>query len=64
MDIALGLNSTTEVRRYALQDFCQQEGMSPEELRLRVRSFITGLDQLPSKSYHQLQVSYLAPLLH
>ncbi|CAM9875285.1 unnamed protein product [Pylaiella littoralis] len=57
MDGALGLNTTTEVRRYAMQDFCPQEGLSPEELRLRVRSFITGLDQLPSKSYHQLQIA-------
>ena len=56
MDAALGLNSTTEVRKYALQEFCPKENMSPEELRFRVRSFITGLDQLPSKSYHQLQV--------
>eukprot|EP00903_Cladosiphon_okamuranus_P005770 g5719.t2 len=57
MDAALGLNSTTEVRKYALQEFCPKEKMSPEELRFRVRSFITGLDQLASKSYHQLQVA-------
>ena len=56
MEGALGLNTTTEVRRFALQDFCPQEGMSPEDLRFRVSSLICGLEQLPSKSYHQLQV--------
>ncbi|CAN0436541.1 unnamed protein product, partial [Ectocarpus sp. 8 AP-2014] len=54
MDGALGLNTTTDVRRFALKEFCPEEGMAPEDLRLRVRSLITGLDQLPSKSYHQL----------
>ncbi|CAM9686122.1 unnamed protein product [Ectocarpus sp. 12 AP-2014] len=57
MDGALGLNTTTDVRRFALKEFCPKEGMAPEDLRLRVRSLITGLDQLPSKSYHQLQVA-------
>ncbi|CAM9636609.1 unnamed protein product [Ectocarpus sp. 6 AP-2014] len=57
MDGALGLNTTTDVRRFALKEFCPNEGMAPEDLRLRVRSLITGLDQLPSKSYHQLQVA-------
>ena len=54
---SLGLNTTTEVRRFALQEFCPQEGISPEDLRFRLRSFMCGMDQLPSKSYHQLQVS-------
>lgn len=57
MEGALGLNTTTEVRRYALQEFCPQEGVSPEDLRFRVRSLVCGLDQLQAKSYHQLQVS-------
>lgn len=57
MDNALGLNTTTEVRKYALQEFCPQEGVSPEELNFRVRSLVCSLDQLARKSYHQLQVS-------
>ena len=54
---SLGLNTTTEVRRFALQEFCPQEGISPEDLRFRLRSVMCGMDQLPSKSYHQLQAS-------
>ncbi|CAM9194373.1 unnamed protein product [Laminaria digitata] len=54
---SLGLNTTTEVRRFAMQEFCPQEGISPDELRFRLRSVMCGMDQLPSKSYHQLQVA-------
>lgn len=56
MEGALGLNTTTDVRKFALQKFCPNEGMSPEELRLRIRSLLCSMDQLPRKSYHQLEV--------
>lgn len=59
MEGALGLNTTTDVRKFALQKFCPNEGMSPEELRLRIRSLLCSMDQLPRKSYHQLEVGMI-----
>lgn len=61
---SLGLNTTTEVRRFALQEFCPEAGISPEELRFRVRSVICGLEQLPSKSYHQIKVEPINNKIH
>lgn len=51
------MSTTTDVRRFALQEFCHKEGLSPEDLRFRMRSLICGLEQMPRNSYHQLQVT-------
>ncbi|CAN0400404.1 unnamed protein product [Discosporangium mesarthrocarpum] len=53
---ALGLSTTTEVRKFALKEFCPREGLDPAELRFRVRVLLCNMDRLPRGSYSQLQV--------
>jgi hypothetical protein len=57
LDLALGANTTSEVRRIALQELCPREGISPEELRRRLRSLVCSVDSLERVSYGMLQVS-------
>ncbi|CAM9627488.1 unnamed protein product [Chrysoparadoxa australica] len=57
LDAALGMATTTEVRRYALQEFCQAEGWTPDQLKQRVRSLLTNMDSLHRSSYGQLQIA-------
>jgi hypothetical protein len=57
LEIALPLSTTSDVREAALKQFCPAENMTPEELRLRLRCLLVGLEGLTRQSYCQLQIA-------
>ena len=54
LDKALAIGTTTEVRKFALQDFCPAEKMEVEELRTRLRIFLAGFDTLSKNTFANL----------
>ncbi|CAM9192372.1 unnamed protein product, partial [Phaeothamnion confervicola] len=54
---SLALNTTSDVRRYALKEFCPETGMAVEDLRGRLRSLLAGAEKLTRGSYSQLLVA-------
>jgi len=46
LDVALGVASGTELRRWSIKEFCPSKGLRMEELREKIRLFIRSVESL------------------
>eukprot|EP01084_Bolivina_argentea_P201083 343777_1 len=57
LELALPMNSTNEVREEAFLRFCPKEGITKDELVLRLRSLCAVIEGMPTYSYGRLLVA-------
>jgi hypothetical protein len=55
IELALSVETSSEVRRIALQDICPSYNITPDEFKNLMLNMVMNIDSLPRNSYSQLQ---------